>query len=136
MKRSSDQLSDGLFIRLASVNEPEVLLVNIHRSIFIFVHVTALGFAAYAQNAPAFPTPTPQTIKLSQLLASNLEARNGRSEVSGESKAKAYSKLLEGQRYVWAITNVRRGRTAAEVQNNIQLSRQAFQKAIELNPNL
>ena len=136
VKRSSDQLSDGLFIRLASVNEPEVLLVNIHRSIFIFVHVTALGFAAYAQNAPAFPTPTPQTIKLSQLLASNLEARNGRSEVSGESKAKAYSKLLEGQRYVWAITNVRRGRTAAEVQNNIQLSRQAFQKAIELNPNL
>jgi tetratricopeptide (TPR) repeat protein len=104
------------------------------KSIFVFVLIAAFGVTAYPQNSPAFPTPTPQTVKLSQLLASNLNRHDRNTDISSENKAKAYSKLLEGQRHVWAITNSRRGRTATAVQNSARLSRLAFQQAIELNP--
>jgi tetratricopeptide (TPR) repeat protein len=77
----------------------------------------------------ATPTPTP---KLSEALAKNLENPSKPPEVSRERREQAYAKLLEGQRYVWSMSRQRGQGTA----NIGRLAKQAFQKAVELNPNL
>lgn len=81
--------------------------------------------------------PTPQSgPKLSHVLTANLASRNASAVVSQENSAKAYSKLLEGQRHLWAASNGRGRRSPAVVQNGVRLARQAFVEAAESNPYL
>lgn len=96
----------------------------------------AAPFAA-AQVAPNSPPPAPPPAakpapRLSETLAQNLE-NSKQTEVSRERREQAYAKLLEGQRYFWNSSPVRaQGRGAAAA----RLARQAFQKAVELDPTL
>jgi tetratricopeptide (TPR) repeat protein len=92
---------------------------------------------AVAQIAPNNPPPAPPpaakpTPRLSETLAQNLE-NSKQTEVTRERREQAYAKLLEGQRYFWNSSPVRsqgRGASAA------RMARQAFQKAVELDPTL
>lgn len=77
----------------------------------------------------ATPTPTP-TAKLSETLARNLENQSKNGEISREFREQAYAKLLEGQRYLWGMSR-QRGQTSS---SGVRLAKQAFQKAVELNP--
>lgn len=96
----------------------------------------AAPFAA-AQIAPDTPPPAPPPAakpmpRLSETLAQNLESSR-QTEITRERREQAYVKLLEGQRYFWNSSPVRsqgRGASAA------RMARQAFQKAVELNPTL
>jgi tetratricopeptide (TPR) repeat protein len=98
--------------------------------------LTTAPFAA-AQVAPNSPPPAPPpavkpTPRLSETLAQNLE-NSKQTEVTRERREQAYAKLLEGQRYFWNSSPVRsqgKGASAA------RMARQAFQKAVELDPNL
>lgn len=76
------------------------------------------------------PTPSP-TPKLSETLSKNLENSSKLDEISRERREQAYAKLLEGQRYIWMSRQRSQG-----VANGTRLAKQAFQKAVELNPNL
>lgn len=58
---------------------------------------------------------------------------NNQIDLPRERREQAYAKLLEGQRY---LNNIKPSRTANAGNNNAALAKQAFQKAIELNPNL
>lgn len=99
----------------------------------------AIGIAAFGvfpQSATPISVPTPDnTIKLSQLLASNLSNRRSDEKISPEAKAKAYARLLEGQRYIWAMSNTRRGSFPTGIQN-ARLARTAFRQALEIYPEL
>lgn len=53
--------------------------------------------------------------------------------LSREQRQQGYAKLLEGQRYLWALQNVR---TQASSITNGRLARAALQKSVELNPGL
>jgi len=77
------------------------------------------------------PTPGP-TPKLSDTLAKNFEISSKNDEISRERREQAYAKLLEGQRYIWNMGRQRGQGTAALA----KLAKAAFQKAVELNPNL
>src|SRR5215213_157965 len=77
------------------------------------------------------PTPTP-TPKLSETLSKTLD-NFSKDEVSRERREQAYAKLLEGQRYVWGMTR-QRGQSSSS--SGVRLAKQAFQKAVELNPSL
>ena len=105
--------------------------------------VLAVSSTLWAQNTngePAAPRPTPlvrtatptPTPKLSETLSRTLENLSKTDEVTRERREQAYGKLLEGQRYVWGITR-QRGQGPS---SNVKLAKQAFQKAVELNPNL
>lgn len=109
-------------------------------------HIAAAFFAAIAsatlaiaQNGGkplASPTParTPvpaQTPRLSDALSQNVASLDGSQTVSRERREQAFAKLLEGQRYVWLIK-----RSRAQATANGRLARQAFQKAVELDPTL
>jgi len=63
------------------------------------------------------------------------QARQQTSEVSRERRAQAYAKLLEGQRFTWAVMS-RRLRSEAEVATYSKLAKQSLQKAAELDPTL
>lgn len=76
-------------------------------------------------------TPTGGAPSLSEILAKNVAAIDKNTEVPREKREQAYAKLLEGQRYVWAA---KRSRSQAAV--NSRLARQAFQRAVELDPTL
>lgn len=89
----------------------------------------------YSQTPPPKPTEKPlakfDEPKISTILAKNLEQQN--TEVSREKREQSYAKLLEGQRYVWGMYRIRPEAGAAI---GLRLARQAFKKAVELNPNL
>ncbi len=105
--------------------------------------VLAASSPLFAQNegAPATPRPTPPptrvvtptpTPKLSESLSKNLENISKTEEISRERREQAYAKLLEGQRYIWAMSR-QRGQSNS---STVRLAKQALQKAVELNPNL
>ncbi|HQU91289.1 MAG TPA: tetratricopeptide repeat protein, partial [Pyrinomonadaceae bacterium] len=95
--------------------------------------VGAMTISADAQNA--VPTPTPEaTIKLSRLLAVNVN--RSVTPVSQQDAAKAYRKLLEGERYLWKVKNVRGRRNPAAQLENIRNARLALQDAVAANPRL
>jgi tetratricopeptide (TPR) repeat protein len=103
----------------------------------IFALTVSLGIwgleSVSAQNQPLIAKPTPPPIavpKLSTLLARNFEQQN--SNITREQREKAYAKLLEGQRYYWNSTP--RSKTGNPI--FINLAKQAFLKAVELDPNL
>ncbi len=78
------------------------------------------------------PTPTP-TARVSDQLSKTLERIDPNSVASREDKEKAYSKLLEGQRYVWSGDRLR---SMAGRQNSVRLAKQAFQESLEFDPRL
>lgn len=80
-------------------------------------------------NGTEATTTSISTEKLSDILAKNLEKLPKNEEISRERREQAYAKLLEGQRYIWGI---KRTRNFSNARNAVQ----AFQKAVELNPNL
>ncbi len=101
----------------------------------------SIAGAAVAQNEdrPAVKgTPAPVRTpaeggspNLSETLAKNVATIDKNTEVPREKREQAYAKLLEGQRYVWSA---KRSRSQAAV--NSRLARQAFQRAVELDPTL
>lgn len=103
--------------------------------------LTAFSFAAapfavaqvVPNNLPPAPPPAAKpTPRLSEVLAQNLE-NSKQTEITRERREQAYVKLLEGQRYFWNASPVRsQGRGAGAA----RLARQAFQKAVELDPTL
>ncbi len=93
-----------------------------------------MTISADAQTGPTV-SPTPDaTLKLSRILAARLSAASG--SVSQQNAAKAYSKLLEGERYLWKVKNARGRRNGAVQQENLRNARLALQDAIDANPNL
>lgn len=88
-----------------------------------------------AQSVSSTPTATPEpTIKLSRILEAKLNVPAG--PVSQTDAAKAFSKLLQGERYLWKVKNTRGRRNAALQQQNIRDARLAFQDAVAANPRL
>lgn len=107
--------------------------MNITGSIGIAILVGAMTISADAQTPSASPTPE-ATIKLSRILEASLTSSAG--PVNQESAAKAYGKLLEGERFLWKVKNARGRRNAAVQQQNIRDARLAFQDAVAANPRL
>ena len=106
-----------------------------------FLTVAAVSSTVFAQGGSEGvrpqPTASPLVIvkpspKLSETLAKNVESLSKTEEISRERREQAYAKLLEGQRYVWSLSR-QRGQSSS---STIRLAKQAFQKAVELNPNL
>ena len=94
-----------------------------------------MAISADAQNTVTTPSPTPEaTVKLSKILEAGLKVPAG--AVSQENASKAYSKLLQGERSLWKVKNLRGRRNAAVQQQNIRDARLAFQDAIAANPRL
>lgn len=91
----------------------------------------------WAQTQPPPPKPTANPVEitavpqLSNALAQNLDRQTA--EIPREQREQAYAKLLEGQRYVWSMSRIR---SQAGTAAGMRLARQAFQKAVELNPRL
>jgi tetratricopeptide (TPR) repeat protein len=100
----------------------------------ILVGAMTISIDAQAPSPEMSPTPA-ATIKLSKLLAANLNSA-GSASVSQQNAAKAYAKLLEGERFLWKAKNSRGPRNAAVQQQNIRDARLAFQDAIAANPHL
>ena len=73
-----------------------------------------------------------QTESTSQTVSTDLSA-NISSQITRERREQAYAKLLEGQRYYWQMI---RQRSRLNFANYAKLAKQAFQKAIELDPTL
>ena len=102
-------------------------------SVFAVLTIGSVTVAS-AQSQPApLPTPAPaQAVKMADALAKNLDAFAGREATRGE-REQAYTKLLEGQRYIWTASRLR---TQAGVTNANRSARQAFEKAVDLDPRL
>lgn len=56
-------------------------------------------------------------------------------KITQSRRAQAYAKLLEGQRHFWN-SDPRRSRSSGTANANLRLAKQAFQKAVELDPTL
>jgi tetratricopeptide (TPR) repeat protein len=83
---------------------------------------------AFGQEVVQTPPPqinATQTLKVQQLPQTT--------EVSREKREQAYAKLLEGQRYIWNLTNAR---SRTNVSLGTRLAKESFQKAVELDPTL
>ncbi len=115
-----------------------IYLKRVSRMFFILAVSLVFPVMAFGQTDPpriAAPTPLPSA-KLSELLANNLKTRDLNAVVERAEREQAYAKLLEGQRYVWNITSLRRGRTQAGNQYNARMARQALKEALEFDPTL
>lgn len=91
------------------------------------------SLSAIAQEGASgmpIPSSTP-VVKIADLLAQNLQKQT--SDVPRERREQAYSKLLEGQRYMWSR---QRARSQSSVRMAMQLARQSVQQAVELDPRL
>lgn len=88
---------------------------------------------APGQSVSTTPTPTGNVPGAAELMAR--VATVGPTPISDEVRRRAYEKLFEGQRYLWAATNARRGRPDTSA-SNIELARKALNDAIAINPKL
>ena len=107
--------------------------------ILAILSVSTVIFAQNDGSATPRQTPPPLVVKtpapnqkLSETLSKNIENLSQTGEISRERREQAYVKLLEGQRYIF---NIKRQRGQG-VTNGARLAKQAFQKAVELNPSL
>jgi tetratricopeptide (TPR) repeat protein len=107
-----------------------------------FIFLTAISLfvvqlcLAQVETPPRILPPAPRespTPKMSEILAINLAAVQKGQELPRERREQAYSRLMEGQRY---ILNANRLRSQAGIANALKLARQSLQKAVELNPNM
>jgi tetratricopeptide (TPR) repeat protein len=78
-------------------------------------------------------TPTPQTPKLSEILAKRLASLDPNAEIPRENRQKAYSNLMEAQRFFWQAS---RTRNSADIVANVKSARTDLQTAVELDPSL
>ncbi|MBK8811315.1 MAG: tetratricopeptide repeat protein [Acidobacteria bacterium] len=110
--------------------------MSINKTVLSFIVLAVLVPMGYSQGTGiARPTPaaTPRPVpKLSSILAKNLETIGPNIEVSRENREQAFAKLLEGQRYVWSLSRTR----SANALEIVRMAKQAFQKAVELDPSL
>lgn len=94
--------------------------------ILTFFAAVVLAGASTAQTPSPTPAHTgsgvPDLVKLPSA-----------SEISRERKEQAYSKLMEGQRYLWKSNPVR---SSVNSSSNARLAKSAFQRAVELDPSL
>lgn len=113
----------------------EVKMTKTKLAICLAMSIGAFGLQPVSgQNQPTATPPPPTaspTPQISVELSKNSEKQS--SDVSREKQEQAYAKLLEGQRYLWNSTRLRLPSGAA---TGAKLAKQAFQKAVELNPNL
>ncbi len=107
------------------------------RTIYLTISLAVFGLQIVnaQKESPAPRTPPPvinsAPARPSGAFAKNQEQQN--SEVSRERREQAYAKLLEGQRYIWNISHPRSPTAEA---GEAGLAKQAFRKAVELDPNL
>ena len=80
-----------------------------------------------AQTAP------PPVSPMSETIAKNISRINDKTPISREQREQAYAKLLEGQRYIWNLRNVR---SDAALASGAIIARQSLQRAVELDPML
>lgn len=100
---------------------------------FLVFTLSIAGFqSGFAQTAPPPAPITSPTPKISTLLTQNLE-KNQENETPREKREQALAKLFEGHRYTWGATRMR---SPTGVANSSRLAKQAFQKAVELDPKL
>ena len=95
----------------------------------LVILTAGLGYSQVTGPAVS-PSPTPATVRISELLAKNLE---NAPPTTRERREKAYAKLLEGQRY---FGNGERLRSRVARQANVRLAQEAFQQSAELDPTL
>ena len=98
----------------------------------ILVGSMSLAIAGQPPSPQASQTPE-ATVKLSKLLSARLTSTE---PVTQQNSARAYAKLLEGERFLWRAKNTRGERNAAVRQQNIRDARLAFQESIAANPRL
>ncbi len=91
--------------------------------IFAAALTATMQTASGQSTQPGTPTPTPPTVAFTDTPPDDPRVR----------REQAYAKLLEGQRFVW---NTHRLQTQAEKANSMRLAKNAFQRAIELEPTL
>ncbi len=85
--------------------------------------------AVFAQTNLS-PAPKPfDTRKPAETVAN----QPNQTEISRRKRQQAYTKLLEGQRLLWAM---RRGRQSSPTTNDAQLARESFQTAVNFDPTL
>lgn len=103
--------------------------MSITRKLSVFVLVIAASVSIASQT----PTPSPNGSRpLSEILGNRFDER-GKNPVPREDREAAFAKLMEGQRYAWTAS---RTRNATRAGSAIRVARQAFQAAVELDPNL
>lgn len=105
-------------------------------SSFVFAQDIGKPANPSTQKPTATPTPKPiavttPALKVSEILAANVENLRKDEPISRERREQAFAKLLEGQRYIWKLTRRQQGGAA-----NAKLAQQALQKAVELDPTL
>ena len=100
-------------------------------AVSMFAVLSSLNISAQVSKNNLIPSSV-QT-KTSEMLSKNSAQQT--SEISRERRAQAYAKLLEGQRYFWLVWS-RRIRSEATINSYSKLAKQAFQKAVELDPTL
>ena len=80
------------------------------------------------------PPPRPISTPVAQNPSTaNLEYLQQTTEIPRERREQAYAKLLEGQRYIWRLSNAR---STAGISAGTRLAKDALQKAVELDPTL
>lgn len=84
--------------------------------------------AQVGDGLPPVPKPTVQATT-----TGNLEYSKQTNEVSRERREQAYAKLLEGQRYIWKLSNAR---SQSGIAAATRLAKDSLQKAVELDPTL
>jgi len=94
----------------------------------IFISIQTNFAQSGREDALLKPTPTP---KLSETVSKNIE--QPQTDVSRERREQALAKLLEGQRYIWNMRNLR---SQSAMANATRLARQVLQEAVKLDPNL
>lgn len=107
------------------------------RSVCFSFLLALLATPLLAQDPPppppaASPTPAPVP-KLAEQLSRTLASVAERGSAPREIREQAYAKLLEGQRYLWRTDRIR---SRAGREDNSRLAREAFVKAVELDPTL
>lgn len=98
--------------------------MNIKVSIFVSILALSAGLHVDAQTGE-------KTLTADKTISYSAQAQT--TDASRKRREQAYVKLLEGQRYIWQLS---RTRSAAGVVSYTKSAKQAFQKAVELDPTL
>ncbi len=89
------------------------------------------GAGRGASAPPPAPLPRPRPVQETQTPIPAPPAQLP--PLSREQRQQAYAKLLEGQRYLWSLQNLR---SQTGIVTNGRLARAALQKSVEFNPGL
>lgn len=95
--------------------------------LIVFLILLSFGSVSAQDSLNNTPKPVPTPVKT----PSNAEPQTA--EVPRERREQAYAKLLEGQRYIWGLSNAR---TPAAISAGTRLAKDSILKAIEFDPTL